>query len=44
MPLYGEYNYNLSEQLTLTAGLRLERFEDDYSDTGDFSSDNSILL
>jgi len=42
--VYGEYEYNLSEQLTLTAGLRLEHFEDNYSDTGDFSSDNSDNL
>ncbi len=42
--LYGEYDYNLSEQLTLTTGLRLERFQDDYSDTGDFSSNNGDNL
>jgi len=42
--IYGEYSYNLSTQLTLTAGLRLEHFEDDYTDTGDFSSDNSDNL
>ncbi len=42
--VYGEYGYNLSEQLTLSTGLRLERFEDDYSDTGDFDSDNGVNL
>ncbi len=36
--------YDLTAQLTLIAGLRLERFEDDYSDSGDFSSDNSDKL
>jgi iron complex outermembrane receptor protein len=39
--LYGEYEYALSDQLTLVAGLRLERFEDDYSDTNGFDTDNS---
>ncbi len=42
--IYGEYSYNLSTQLTVTAGLRLERFEDHYSDTGNFSSDNGDNL
>ena len=39
--LYGEYEYALSDHLTLVAGLRLERFEDDYSDTNGFNTDNS---
>lgn len=42
--VYGEYQYALTEQLTLIAGLRLERFEDDYSDSNAFSSDNSNTL
>jgi outer membrane receptor protein involved in Fe transport len=42
--IYGEYGYNVSEQLTVTTGLRVERFDDDYSDTGDFSSDNGNTL
>ncbi len=42
--VYGEYDYNLVEALTLTGGLRLERFEDDYNDSGDFHSDNSDNL
>ncbi len=42
--IYGEYEYALSEALTLVAGLRLERFEDDYSDTNGFGSDNNDNL
>lgn len=36
--VYGEYEYAVSEVLTLIAGVRLERFEDDYSDSNNFSS------
>jgi len=42
--VYGESDYNLSDQLTLTAGLRLERVQDDYSDSANFRSDNSDNL
>lgn len=37
--IYGEYEYAASDKLTLVAGARLERFEDDYSDAFGFSSD-----
>lgn len=36
---YGEYEYAATDQLTLSAGLRFERFEDDYSDSNGFDSD-----
>lgn len=36
--VYGEYEYAVSDVLTLIAGVRLERFEDDYSDSNNFSS------
>jgi len=39
--LYGEYEYALSDRLTLLAGVRFERFEDDYADTNGFAADNS---
>jgi outer membrane receptor protein involved in Fe transport len=42
--LYGEYEYDLTDALTLLAGLRYERFEDDYSDTNGFGSDNDDNL
>ncbi len=42
--LYGEYEYAVSEMLSLTAGLRLERFEDDYRNSPDFSSDTNDKL
>lgn len=42
--IYGEYQYAATDQLTLIAGLRVERFEDDYSDSNAFSSDNSNTL
>ena len=42
--IYGEYEYALSAKLTLVAGARLERFEDDYSDAYGFSSDNNDTL
>jgi len=38
--LYSEYSYDLTGALTLVAGLRYERFEDDYSDSTGFDSDN----
>jgi outer membrane receptor protein involved in Fe transport len=42
--IYGEYEYALSDELALIGGLRLERFEDDYSDSFGFTSDNSENL
>jgi iron complex outermembrane recepter protein len=39
--LYGEYEYAVSERFSLIAGLRLERFEDDYSDSNAFDTDNN---
>jgi iron complex outermembrane recepter protein len=42
--IYGEYEYAVSSQLTLVAGARLERFEDDYSDSNGFNSDNNDNL
>jgi outer membrane receptor protein involved in Fe transport len=39
--IYGEYEYQASDRLSLTAGLRLERFEDDYKDSNAFSTDGS---
>ena len=39
--VYGEYEYAATERLSLIGGLRLERFEDDYSDTNGFSTDGS---
>jgi len=39
--LYGEYEYDLTDALTLVAGVRLERFEDDYSDSDGFDADNN---
>jgi iron complex outermembrane receptor protein len=42
--IYGEYQYAVTTQLALVAGLRLERFSDDYSDSNAFESDNSDNL
>jgi iron complex outermembrane receptor protein len=42
--VYGEYQYAVTDQLSLIAGLRLEQFNDDYSDTNAFSSDNNNSL
>ncbi|CAA0098278.1 Pesticin receptor [Halioglobus japonicus] len=42
--IYGEYEYAVSNQLTLVAGARLERFEDDYRDSNGFTSDNNDNL
>jgi outer membrane receptor protein involved in Fe transport len=42
--IYGEYEYAVSSKLTLTAGARLERFEDDYQNSNGFNSDNNDNL
>ncbi|MEZ5571575.1 MAG: TonB-dependent receptor [Halioglobus sp.] len=42
--VYGEFQYDLTDQLTLVAGLRLEYFQDDYSDSNAFASDNNDTL
>ena len=42
--IYGEYEYAVTTQLSLIAGLRLERFEDDYSDSNAFDSNNNDNL
>lgn len=42
--IYGEYEYAVSNKLTLVAGVRLERFEDDYRDSNGFRSDNNDNL
>jgi iron complex outermembrane receptor protein len=42
--IYGEYEYALSSRLTLVAGARLERFEDNYHNSYGFSSDNNDTL
>ena len=39
--IYGEYEYAVNSRLSLVAGTRLERFEDDYRDGNGFSSNNS---
>jgi len=39
--LYGELEYALSDRLSLSGGLRMERFEDDYSDSNGVNHDNS---
>ena len=39
--VYGELEYAFSDRLSLTGGLRLERFDDDYSDSNGVSHDNS---
>jgi outer membrane receptor protein involved in Fe transport len=39
--VYGEYEYAASGRLTLVAGMRYERFEDDYGDSNGFSTDGS---
>ena len=39
--LYGELEYAVSDRLSLTGGLRLERFEDDYSDSNGVAHDSS---
>ena len=42
--VYGEYEYAATDRLNLVAGLRYERFEDDYRDSNRFSSDGSDNL
>jgi iron complex outermembrane recepter protein len=42
--LYGQYQFSLSDNLTLTAGLRFERYSDDYSDTNLFVTDSKENL
>jgi|TARA_Y100000310_G_scaffold298002_1_gene331513 outer membrane receptor protein involved in Fe transport len=42
--IYGQLEASLSDQWTLLAGARLERFDDDYSDTFGFSSDSDDSL
>jgi len=42
--VYGEYQYDLTNQLTLVAGLRMEYFKDDYRDSNSFSSDTNDNL
>ena len=42
--LYGQYQLSLSDNLTLTTGLRFERYSDDYLDTNLFTSDNKENL
>ena len=37
--IYGEYEFAATDRLSLVAGLRYERYEDDYSDSNGFSSD-----
>lgn len=39
--VYGEYEYAVNSRLTLLAGARLERFEDDYQDGNGFDTDNN---
>ncbi|WP_165954241.1 TonB-dependent receptor [Seongchinamella unica] len=39
--IYGELEYAFSNRLSLTGGLRLERFEDDYRDSNGVGHDNS---
>jgi outer membrane receptor protein involved in Fe transport len=39
--IYGEYEYAATDRLTLVAGVRYERFEDDYSDSNGFDTDGS---
>lgn len=42
--LYGELEYGLSDSLSLTGGIRVERFEDDYRDSNGVSEDNGENL
>ena len=39
--VYGELEYGFSDRLSLTGGLRIEQFEDDYSDSNGIAHDNS---
>lgn len=38
--VYGELEYGFSDRLSLTGGLRLERFDDDYRDSNGVAEDN----
>jgi iron complex outermembrane recepter protein len=42
--LYGEYEYQVSDSIALVSGLRLEQFQDDFSDPVAFQSSNSETL
>ena len=42
--LYGQYQFSLSQNLSLTTGLRFERYSDDYSDSNLFVSSSSENL
>lgn len=42
--VYGELEYGLSDQLSLTAGARAEHFSDDYRDSNGVAHDNSENL
>ncbi|WP_188109628.1 TonB-dependent receptor [Pseudohalioglobus sediminis] len=39
--LYGELEYGLSDRLSVSGGVRVERFEDDYRDSNGVAHDNS---
>ena len=39
--LYGEVEYGISDRLSLVGGLRVEHFEDEYSDSNGVAHDNS---
>ena len=41
---YGEYQYDLTDRLTLVTGARVEYVEDDYSDSNAFDSANNDTL
>jgi iron complex outermembrane receptor protein len=41
---YGQYQFTLSDKLTMVSGLRYERYSDDYSDTNLFISNSSENL
>ncbi len=42
--LYGQYRFEISENLILLGGLRFERYTDDYNDSNGFISDNDENL
>ena len=42
--IYGEYEYAVSDQLTLVGGVRLERVDDNYRDSNGFRSANNDNL
>lgn len=41
---YGEFQYDVTDLLTLVAGVRMEYIEDDYSDSNAFNSDTNHTL